>query len=381
MLFVDDFLCMKLLPDDTLVCGAKPNVRVDAFAAGGFGSKKSASKKKDNLASKKIGTRKKGFGMADIAKTKTTTAPKISSPQNMQQQPKLDKWGLPVATIDDLFPPLPSDTELIPVDPTREFHSLPEIQECLKDHIDLNLSRFFDQNGRCVLKNEDGTYMQLRLLHKSPPVLAIENFMTEAECKEIQSATSNAHQVNSATFQGSLSTRTSTSWFCHYKDVPVLLAKARHLLNMPLENMEEPQIVRYERGQEFSWHYDEVPSPQLDNGGQRLATMLVYLTSVAKSKGGGTTFRDLKMTAGDNPNELVMQPKRGSCLLFFPSFSDGTPDDRTLHKSHVLESDDAKWIVQMWIHQHDYSAVIPAGNSQNAARDIMDKTSKKLGLL
>jgi hypothetical protein len=76
-----------------------------------------------------------------------------------------------------------------------------------------------------------------------------------------------------------------------------------------------------------------------------------------------------------------MQPKRGSCLLFFPSFSDGTPDDRTLHKSHVLESDDAKWIVQMWIHQHDYSAVIPAGNSQNAARDIMDKTSKKLGLL
>ncbi|KAL3925854.1 MAG: hypothetical protein SGARI_005771 [Bacillariaceae sp.] len=159
--------------------------------------------------------------------------------------------------------------------------------------------------------------------------------MTEAECQAIQSATSKAH-----------------------------------------EQMEEPQIVRYERGQEFSWHYDEVPPPQLNNGGQRLATMLVYLTSVPDGKGGGTTFRDLKNS--DN-GELVMQPKRGACLLFFPAFADGTPDDRTLHKSHVLESDDPKWIVQMWIHQNAYSAVLPTGNSHAAGLPIMEETSKKMG--
>jgi prolyl 4-hydroxylase len=30
-----------------------------------------------------------------------------------------------------------------------------------------------------------------------------------------------------------------------------------------------------------------------------------------------------------------MRPKQGSALSFFPAFVDGTPDDRTLHKSEV----------------------------------------------
>ena len=33
--------------------------------------------------------------------------------------------------------------------------------------------------------------------------------------------------------------------------------------------------------------------------------------------------------------KLTMRPKQGSALSFFPAFVDGTPDDRTLHKSEV----------------------------------------------
>ncbi|KAL3925730.1 MAG: hypothetical protein SGILL_000209 [Bacillariaceae sp.] len=345
---------------------------VEAFGAGGFGS---SSNSKSSVSKKQRRSKKKQRkGLADVADTSTPSSP-------TPDQPKLDRWGLPVATLDDIFPPLPSHTERIPVDPGKESYSLSEIQECLKNHIDLDLPRFFDQDAKGKILNSDGTSMKLRLLHQSPPVLAIDNFMTETECQEIQSArTPRAHQVDSATFEGSLSTRTSTSWFCHYSDVPVLLSKANRALNIPLDNMEEPQIVRYERGQEFSWHYDEVPQTQLENGGQRLATMLVYLTSVPESNGGGTTFRDLTMPNNRNKiSNLVMHPQRGSCLLFFPAFADGTPDDRTLHKSHVLESDDPKWIVQMWIHQNEYSAVLPRGNSKEAALQVMEETSKKLG--
>jgi prolyl 4-hydroxylase len=146
--------------------------------------------------------------------------------------------------------------------------------------------------------------------------------------------------------------------------------------------MEEPQIVRYKGGEEFSWHYDEVPPPQLPNGGQRLATLLVYLTDVPLWKGGGTTFRDLKESSSSS-SSLVMQPKKGSALLFFPSFADGSPDDRTLHKSEVLKGDnnedDHKWIVQMWTHQRDYQAVLPNGNSNEAARATMKETGAELG--
>jgi prolyl 4-hydroxylase len=244
--------------------------------------------------------------------------------------------------------------------------------------MDLQLGRFFDEN--CIeKKTQPGRDpMKIHLLHQSPPVLRIDNFFTKEDCAAIKTATSTAHQVDSATFKGALSTRTSTSWFCHFEDVPLLLAKANRILNIPLDAMEEPQVVRYRRGQEFSWHYDEVPASQLNNGGQRLATLLVYLNDlVGEDCGGGTAFRDLFLA--DKKTPLVMQPKQGSALLFFPAFRNGTPDDRTLHRSEVMTCDAEKWIVQMWVHKDAYQAVLPPGNSNVAARSKMEEMIKQLG--
>lgn len=336
--------------------------KVPLAFAGGFGGKSSPKSKK------KKGRTKSGL-------SELSTKPSPSKPVTQEAEPKLDKWGLPLATEEDLFPPMPPSTELLSAGAFEEY-TLADIENFLKNHIDLKLDRFFDENG-VGKRSSDRTPMKLRLLHESPPVLAIDNFLTAEECLQVKTATDSAHQVNSATFSGALSTRTSTSWFCKFSDVPVLLSKANQLLNIPLETMEEPQIVRYKEGQEFSWHYDEVPSPQLHNGGQRLATLLVYLNDITDECGGGTTFRDLQLDS----NPLVMQPKRGSALLFFPAFRDGRPDDRTLHKSEVMDCDDEKWIVQMWVHERSYQAVIPIGNSNEAARDVMEQVSRNLGYI
>jgi len=154
--------------------------------------------------------------------------------------------------------------------------------------------------------------------------------------------------------------------------MPTLLAKANGRLGIPLEQMEEPQIVRYRTGEEFSWHYDEVPAAQLDNGGQRIATLLVYLNTV--QRGGGTIFRDLKDASGE---PLTVKPVQGSALLFFPAFANGRPDDRTLHKGQVAE--DPKWITQMWIHERAYKPVVPEGNTHEAAQDALKKVRERLG--
>eukprot|EP00531_Pseudo-nitzschia_arenysensis_P010685 CAMPEP_0116139986 /NCGR_PEP_ID=MMETSP0329-20121206/13600_1 /TAXON_ID=697910 /ORGANISM="Pseudo-nitzschia arenysensis, Strain B593" /LENGTH=407 /DNA_ID=CAMNT_0003635057 /DNA_START=72 /DNA_END=1295 /DNA_ORIENTATION=+ len=365
-----------------------PILMVEAFAAsggggfggGGFGAgSKTKSKKK---------SKKKNKNLTDMMEA---APPKKESPDKSttsleSEGPKFDKWGLPVATLEDIFPPLPESTELNPVDASKAY-TLSEIQECLKEHVNLgDLDRVFDEQGMAKIPNQDRSSMRLRLLHRSPPVLTLDNFLTVDECEDIRKVAeereSSTHRVGSATFQGALSTRTSTSWFCRYNDLPVLIAKAHHILGVPLETMEEPQIVRYKGGEEFSWHYDEVPPPQISNGGQRVATLLVYLTDVESSRGGGTTFRDLKESSTSSL-PLAKQPQRGSALLFFPSFADGTPDDRTLHKSEVLRGDNSdeenKWIVQMWTHQRDYQAVLPVGNSNEAARDIMKETCENLG--
>lgn len=333
--------------------------------AGGFGGRKSVPKSKKGKHSKL----RKG-GLSDLATKSVPPSQKVAA----KSLPKVDKWGLPVATEEDLFPLMPPGTTMDSVDPFKEY-TVSEIQNFLKDHIDLKLDRFFDDGGEGKILVDGHPSMKVRLLHEDPPVLAIDNFLTAEECLQIKEAIKTAKKVDSATFEGALSTRTSTSWFCNYCDVPVLLAKANQLLNIPLETMEEPQIVRYKKGQEFSWHYDEVPSPQLNNGGQRLATLLVYLNDIPEGCGGGTTFRDLRY----NSKDLVKQPKGGSALLFFPAFRDGRPDDRTLHKSQIMSCDDEKWIVQMWIHERAYQAVLPVGNSNVAAREKMEQTSSSLG--
>ena len=71
---------------------------------------------------------------------------------------------------------------------------------------------------------------------------------------------------------------------------------------------EEPQTVRYQSKEKFTWHLDALaPSETLnDTGGQRVATLLVYLTDIGENNGGSTAFRDL----GDENNKyLKVQPK------------------------------------------------------------------------
>ena len=51
------------------------------------------------------------------------------------------------------------------------------------------------------------------------------------------------------------------------------------------------------QGQCFSWHYDAVPPTRLHRGGQRAATLLVYLNDVPE--GGQTAFRDLRQGGTD----------------------------------------------------------------------------------
>ena len=351
-----------------------------AFAGGGFGA---GNKKKKSSSAQGKKKNKRKSGLKEVIPLEPFVEPR-------HDDRVLDKWGLPPPTIEDIFPQMPPGTELIPA--TKEEYALQEIVQAMKQHIPLTLQETFGEN--CIEKNtalDERPPMKVRLLHVSPPVLAIDNFFTPQECLQVEhvamppqtkaaydSASKDRNapvQVDSKTFTLAQSTRTSTSWFCYYRSVPTLLSKARDRLGIPLSHMEEPQIVRYQTGQEFSWHYDEVPKPQLSNGGQRLATLLVYLNTV--QHGGGTIFRDLYDRHGQ---PLCMQPTQGSALLFFPAYADGTPDDRTLHKGEVVAMDE-KRIIQMWIHQRSYQAAVPPGNLQQAAVDLVNATSSSLGYI
>ena len=244
-------------------------------------------------------------------------------------------------------------------------------------------------------------FEKFRVLHTDPMVLSIDDFFTNEECdKYVQMSIDAEKQQTGAEGETtneegsdtllqplllgqsqtvgkdsrSKAQRTSTTWFHHYQGVPELMAKASRLLGLEgIDRFEEPQTVRYRRNEKFTWHLDALSPEEVNNpsgSGQRIATLLVYLTDVASGSGGATMFRDLGNQ--DDGEPLKVRPKKGSALLFFPS-AGGIPgcpfDFRTLHCGEAVAEDaeNEKWIAQLWLRQRRYEPTAPVGNSHKHA--------------
>lgn len=105
-------------------------------------------------------------------------------------------------------------------------------------------------------------------------------------------------------------------------------------------NAEQLSVSRYEVGQEFQPHFDYFdpadPGSQvaLAHGGQRIATLLIYLNRPLS--GGETTFPD----AG-----IEVVPSMGSAALF--RYPTPTKDTLTLHGGKPVAAGE-KWIATRW---------------------------------
>lgn len=115
------------------------------------------------------------------------------------------------------------------------------------------------------------------------------------------------------------------------------------LLNWPVENGEGLQILNYMPGAEYKPHYDYFDpdhsgTPKiLERGGQRVATIVMYLNT--PRKGGGTTFPDVG---------LEVAPVKGNAVFF--SYDKPHPSTKTLHGgAPVIEGE--KWVATKWLRQ------------------------------
>ena len=144
--------------------------------------------------------------------------------------------------------------------------------------------------------------------------------------------------------------RTSSGMFFERGEnavVQKLEARIARLLDWPLENGEGLQVLHYRPGAEYKPHYDyfdpaEPGTPTiLRRGGQRVATLLVYLNT--PTAGGGTTF----------PNaHLEVAAQRGNAVFF--SYERPHPDTRSLHSgAPVLEGE--KWIATKWLRERAFT--------------------------
>lgn len=140
--------------------------------------------------------------------------------------------------------------------------------------------------------------------------------------------------------------RTSRGMFFRRDENPLVRsieARIAQLLSWPVENGEHLQVLHYRPGDSYEPHYDyfdpaaEGSAAVLARGGQRIATLLIYLRE--PERGGETTFPDLG---------LRFAAKRG-CALFF-SYDRPHPSTKTLHGGAPVIAGE-KWVATKWLRE------------------------------
>lgn len=194
-----------------------------------------------------------------------------------------------------------------------------------------------------------------RLLTLQRPRLALfSGLLSDAECDALielarprlaRSHTVAAHggasEVNAA--------RTSDGMFFGRGETPLIEdieQRIAALLQWPVQRGEGLQVLRYGPGAEYRPHFDYFDPAQpgsaavLAGGGQRLATLIIYLQ--VPEQGGATVFPD----AG-----LEVAPVKGHAVFF--AYERAQPLSGTLHGgAPVLEGE--KWVATKWLRERDF---------------------------
>lgn len=237
--------------------------------------------------------------------------------------------------------------------PTRAAVDSVDITEADNYYLSRSITQSGLPNMDFHLASIDLSFPGIRVINSNPPVFEIDHFLSSKECSDLIERAENTQSLGgmgtSQTFTGSkaVSSRTSTTCYFPVEAVIDILQRVTLLTGVPSSHYEETQICRYTTGQQYSWHFDSIPVIFRKGWGNRLATLIVYLNDVPIESGGATAFKDLN---------LQVQPQIGKALLFFPSYRDGSQDDRALHSGAVTVN--TKWIANIWIHESSYDSAV-----------------------
>lgn len=203
-----------------------------------------------------------------------------------------------------------------------------------------------------------------------PRAFVYHNFLSKDECEYLinlgKPHMKKSTVVDSATGKSTDSrVRTSSGTFLNRgrdKIVQNIEKRIADFAFIPVEHGEGLQILHYEVGQKYEPHFDYFADEfNTKNGGQRIATVLMYLSDV--EEGGETVFPAAKGNYSSVPwwNELSdcgkeglsIKPKRGDALLFWSMNPDSTLDPSSLHGGcPVIKGN--KWSSTKWMRVNEY---------------------------
>ena len=198
--------------------------------------------------------------------------------------------------------------------------------------------------------------VEILLSVATPRIVLLGNVLSDAECDAL-AALSNPRFVRSAVLDNAdgrhqfMDGRTSESASIARDETELVSrvdARLAALTGWPVQHGEPLQLQKYAPGKEYRPHFDwfdaQHPGLQasLAQAGQRLGTVILYLTDV--EAGGGTAFPAIGLT---------VHPKKGSALFFSNVDTAGEPDKSTLHAGLPVERG-LKIVANKWLRERAY---------------------------
>ncbi len=201
-----------------------------------------------------------------------------------------------------------------------------------------------------------GHVVGVRMTLARPRLMVFDQVLTRDECQQLialsESKLARSTTIDEATGRAEEhADRTSSGTFFALNETPFIAgldARIAALMRLPVENGEGLQILNYQVGGEYKPHYDYFPPDQpgsalhLATGGQRVATLVMYLNEV--EEGGGTAFPELGLTVA---------PAQGSAVYFSYCNSSNQLDPLTYHGGDPVTRGE-KWIATKWMRQRAY---------------------------
>jgi prolyl 4-hydroxylase len=200
--------------------------------------------------------------------------------------------------------------------------------------------------------------IRLGLVLANPNLAIIEDLLSEQECDKLVQLSlgrlkrSEVVDPGSGRLEISGVRRSEGAHFGYGENAVVARLEARiaALTGIPIPNGEPLQLLHYPAGGEYEPHHDYFDpahagaAQQLARGGQRVATLVMYLRE--PQEGGDTYFPEL---------ELSVRPRKGSAVYFEYCNSSGELDARCLHAGMPVIRGD-KWIATKWLRQSPYAS-------------------------
>ena len=203
----------------------------------------------------------------------------------------------------------------------------------------------------------------IETLSWEPRIFVYHNFLSADECLHLihlgAPHMEKSTVVDSATGKSVGSQiRTSSGVFLRRRQDDVVRGiedKIAAFSMIPADHGEGMQVLHYEVGQKYEAHYDYFhDSVNTQNGGQRVATALLYLSDV--DEGGETVFPNTKVPEGRNQalyspcaqRGIAHKPQRGDAILFWSLDTTGAQDPKSLHASCPVVRGN-KWTATKWM--------------------------------